>query len=53
MALKNPADRSDIWTIQLTLDGVYDATDEAEEDGRRRVGEQLVEAVLNKTTKSW
>jgi hypothetical protein len=53
VALKNPADRSDIWTIQLTLDGVYDADAESEEDGRRRVGEQLVEAVLNKTTKSW
>jgi hypothetical protein len=53
VALKNPADRSDIWTIQLTLDGIYDADSEAEEDGRRRVAEQLVEAVLNKTTKSW
>jgi hypothetical protein len=53
VALKNPADRSDIWSIQLTLDGVYDAETEAEEDGRRRVAEQLVEAVLNKTTKSW
>lgn len=53
VALKNPADRSDLWTIQLTLDGIYDAAEETEEDGQRRVGEQLVEAVLNKTTKSW
>ena len=53
VALKNPADQSDIWTIQLTLDGVYNADDETEEDGQRLVGEQLVEAVLNKTTKSW
>lgn len=53
VALKNPADRSDIWTIKLTLDGVYAADTESEEDGQKRVGEQLVEAVLNKTTKSW
>ena len=53
VALKNPSDMSDIWTIQLTLDGIYDADEETEEDGQRLVGEQLVEAVLNKTTKSW
>lgn len=53
VALKKPADRSDIWTIQLTLDGVYDAETQTEEDGQRVAGEQLVEAVLNKTTKSW
>ncbi len=53
VALKNPADRSDVWTIQLTLDGIYDAATQTEEDGQRLVAEQLVEAVLNKTTKSW
>ncbi|MEW5795871.1 MAG: LPS assembly lipoprotein LptE [Candidatus Zixiibacteriota bacterium] len=53
VALKKPDDRSDIWAIQLTLDGYYDAETQVEEDGQRSVGEQLVEAVLNKTTKSW
>ncbi|MCD6250590.1 MAG: LptE family protein [candidate division Zixibacteria bacterium] len=53
VTLKNTADQSDIWTIQLTLDGIYDADEETEENGQRLVGEQLVEAVLNKTTKSW
>ena len=53
VTLKNPADQSEIWTIQLTLDGIYDADEETEENGQRLVGEQLVEAVLNKTTKSW
>jgi len=53
VALQNPADRSDIWQIQLTLDGIYDADTQTEEDGKRLAGEQLVEAVLNKTTKSW
>ena len=53
IAFKEPASRDDIWTIQLTLDGVYDADTQTEEDGQKAVGEQLVEAVLNKTTKSW
>ncbi len=53
VALKNPKDQSDIWTIQLTLDGIYDAVSQTEEDGQLLVAGQLVEAVLNKTTKSW
>ena len=53
VALQNPSDRADIWSIQLTLDGIYDADSQTEEDGQRSVADQLVEAVLNKTTKSW
>lgn len=53
VVLKNPEDQSEIWKIQLALDGIYDAETETEEDGQRRVGDQLVDAVLNKTTKSW
>jgi sulfur relay (sulfurtransferase) DsrF/TusC family protein len=53
VTLKDAVDQSDIWSISLTLDGIYDADTETEEDGQRDVGEQLVEAVLNKTTKSW
>jgi hypothetical protein len=53
LTLENPADGTEIWSIQLPLDGLYDADEETEEDGQRRVGEKLVEAVLNKTTKSW
>jgi hypothetical protein len=53
VSLIDPANQSEFWTIQLTLDGVYDVETETEEDGQREVGEQLVEAVLNKTTKSW
>ncbi len=53
VALTNPEDQSEIWKIQLTLDGIYDADGETEEDGQRLVGEQLVDAVINKTTKSW
>jgi hypothetical protein len=53
VTLKDAVDQSDIWSISLTLDGIYDADTGTEEDGQRDVGEQLVEAVLNKTTKSW
>lgn len=53
VTLKDAVDQSEIWSIQLTLDGIYDAETETEEDGQRDIGEQLVEAVLNKTTKSW
>jgi hypothetical protein len=53
VALKNPKDQSNIWTVVLTLDGIFEADSETEEDAQRRVGEQLIEAVLNKTTKSW
>jgi hypothetical protein len=53
ISLKNPADQSDFWSVQVTLDGIYDAETQTEEDGQQLVAEQLVEAVLNKTTKSW
>lgn len=53
ISLKNPTDQSDFWSIQLTLDGIYEADTQTEEDGQKSVAEQLVEAVLNKTTKSW
>lgn len=53
ISLRNPADQSAFWTEQLTLDGIYQADTETEEDGQRGAGEQLVEAVLNRTTKSW
>ncbi len=53
IALQDPTDQSEIWAINLTLDGVYDAESQTEEDGQADVGRQLVESVLNKTTKSW
>jgi hypothetical protein len=53
ISLKDPSDQSDFWNVNLTLDGIYSAEDQTEEDGQADVGRQLVEAVLNKTTKSW
>jgi len=53
IALKNPDDQSDIWKEQMRQEGIYDAASEMEEDGQRLAGQRLVEAVINRTTKSW
>lgn len=37
----------------MNQEGVFDAVSETEEDGQSRAGARLVEAILNKTTKSW
>ena len=53
VTLQKASDQSEIWKDRIPAEGVYDAIEETEEDGQRRAGEWLVEAVLNKTTKSW
>lgn len=51
--LKKPQDESEIWNETFNLEGIYDAVEGTEEDGQQLAGLQLVEAVLNKATKSW
>lgn len=53
ITLRNPVDESEFWRESMAPEGIYDAGDEVEEDGQRRAAEALVEAILNKTTKSW
>ena len=53
VTLQKTSDQSEIWKDRIPAEGVYDAVEETEEDGQRRAGEWLVDAVLNKTTKSW
>ncbi len=53
IALKNPKDDSEKWREKITQEGIYNAHDETEEDGQERAGKRLVEAIINKTTKSW
>lgn len=53
VTLKNPKDDSDIWTEHMTQEGVYNANSETEQDGQQRAGARLVDAILNRTTKSW
>jgi len=51
--LRNPQDQSDILKDRFLQEAAYDAVTETEEDGQKRAGEKLVEAILNRTTKSW
>jgi hypothetical protein len=53
LTLRNPRDQADIWTERVRQEGIYNASDETEEDGQLRAGTRLVEVVINKTTKSW
>ncbi len=53
ISLTNPKDQSEIWKERMTQEGVYNASEQTEEDGQQLAGERLVEAVINKTTKSW
>jgi len=53
VVLRNPQDQSDILKDRFLQEASYDATTETEEDGQQRAGQKLVEAILNRTTKSW
>ena len=47
------AQRSDFWTETMSQRGVYDLLTETEEDARLKAINLLVEAIINRTTKSW
>ena len=51
--LKKPAGDSLIWDERMSQRGVYNLTSESEEIGRQRALELLVQAIINRTTKSW
>ena len=53
ISLTNPKDNTELWNTNMTQEGLYDAFTETEQDGQRRASERLVEAVINRTTKSW
>jgi len=54
ITLKNPADDSDIWKERMSQIGTYDVEkSETEETAQQRAIELLIEAIINKTTKSW
>ncbi len=44
---------SEIWKERMSQTGIYDIATETEEDGQKKAVEFLVEAIINKTTKSW
>jgi outer membrane lipopolysaccharide assembly protein LptE/RlpB len=51
--LIKPGDETEIWKESVGHTGIYDAASETEEDGQQKAITLLVEAILNKTTKSW
>lgn len=51
--LKKPGDDSDFWNETMSQRGVYDLLTETEEDARLKAINLLVEAIINRTTKSW
>ena len=51
--LKKPLDDSEIWHEKISQRGVYSLETETEEDGRRKAVGLLVQAIINRTTKSW
>lgn len=53
ITLKNPKSDSEIWKEKMTQRGIYSVESETEEVGRQKAVELLVEAIINKTTKSW
>ena len=53
ISLKKGSDDSEIWTERFSQLGVYNVETETEEDAQQKAILLLVEAILNKTTKSW
>lgn len=51
--LVNSATDSTIWVENINKLGVYNVEDETEDVGQLDAIDQLVEYILNKTTKSW
>lgn len=51
--LINPIDNTEIWTDKINQEGIYNLETESEEDGQFRAIKELIEHIINKTTKSW
>lgn len=51
--LKKPANDSLLWQERMSQRGVYNLETETEDLGRQRALELLVQAIINRTTKSW
>jgi len=51
--LKNPSDDTEIWQETISEIGIYAVISETEETGQNKAIELLVQAIINRTTKSW
>ena len=53
ITLRNPADDTEIWKEKVSQIGIYDIETQTEEDGQQAAIDLLIEAIINRTTKSW
>ena len=53
VALKKPGEEADIWKETMVQEGIYNADSETEEDGQQRAVDRLIDAIIDRTTKSW
>lgn len=53
ITLTNPKDNSEIWTERMSQIGTYEVDTETEEDAQEEAVALLVDAIINRTTKSW
>ena len=51
--LINSADNTEIWSDNVNKMGVYNLETQTEEDGQLDAITQLIDYIINKTTKSW
>lgn len=53
VSLSKSSDNTELWHETMRQEGIYDVEGETEDDGRQEAIALLVEAILNKTTRSW
>jgi len=53
VTLSKSSDNTELWRETMRQEGIYDVEGETEEDGRQEAIALLVEAIMNKTTRSW
>lgn len=53
ISLSKSSDNTELWHETMRQEGIYDVEGETEDDGRQEAVSLLVEAIMNKTTRSW
>ena len=53
ITMQKPDDGSEIWKERIVQEGIYNIDTETEEEGQAKALDLLVDAVINRTTKSW
>ena len=53
IVLKKSSDDTEIWSERMGQEGVYEVATETEEDGQEKAIALLIDAIINRTTRSW